>query len=441
MVVAILRLCCWSKAASTIANDNMSEESTSSSEQVFGDDPPSTASPTTSLHADNDARTTAEEPPPRDKQEGTDEEEKQPEDPNATDETVPEQDSTRSPQTSSIIRSMSVDSPPKAAKLGHSSMRITSSATEQETPVQASASEVSHKNETYGTETLDVGDAQESGEEMETMAETDDKTAEEAEQAKCAAEAAAFRPFRTQFKRISTAVTMLDVESNRPIRVFFSLRQAEREMKVHRKHLRAALDSQPDGQPGIADGYRWRLYQPGDDEHIAARVAKKPTKVKPAPQPKKAPWSRAPQGTSDEDGERRVVAQEAVLDGASKPLSNDKKSGPRKRTTSSELTGNFAGNLASPADMELVGAETELHENVEDAYAKKRRRNSESSYSGSESSSEEGEYEGVGVQNELPALKQGKLEFTLNGALQSQLICELCMGYFREPYRITTCLQ
>jgi hypothetical protein len=40
-----------------------------------------------------------------------------------------------------------------------------------------------------------------------------------------------------------------------------------------------------------------------------------------------------------------------------------------------------------------------------------------------------------------PALKDGHLEFTLNSALQSQFVCDLCLGYLREPYRITTCLH
>jgi hypothetical protein len=40
-----------------------------------------------------------------------------------------------------------------------------------------------------------------------------------------------------------------------------------------------------------------------------------------------------------------------------------------------------------------------------------------------------------------PALKHGRLSFTLNKALQPELVCELCMGYFRDPTRITSCLH
>eukprot|EP00977_Amphora_coffeiformis_P029363 scaffold40314_cov206-Amphora_coffeaeformis.AAC.2 len=216
------------------------------------------------------------------------------------------------------------------------------------------------------------------------------------------------------FSTSPTSVTMLDLETCEVIKVFNSMRQVYRETGIDRKDLKPALVKQSDGKPGIAEGYRWRLARPGDEEaaakHRAAEVESRKKKRKKTLDLKGATASNIPAG-------------------ASVSLATPEK---------------LSETLGESAAMEkLTGAANA------DVAARKKHRRSDGSWSGSDimradesdDSSEEDAAGEIADRDHLPSIKQGRLEFNLNVPLQSQLICELCMGYFREPYRITTCLQ
>ena len=307
----------------------------------------------------------------------------------------------------------------------------------------------------------------------------------------------------SQYESISTAVTMLDADTCQVVRVFYSMRQAEREMRIDRKHLKRAMERQPqsqkaddedDGKPGMAVGYRWRLYQPGDDEQVAAK-ATTATSLPPRFAKSKAhswEYGKLPKSKSLSRSKKAAAQSNTKTTTTTATATTVSTAGSSSNVFSPRVTlGNtFARIVASPSDMEKVTAEgssmlsySPSHHNYKkeeeeeqggtrsawdeassgssSSHANRNRKRprrrsaSGSSYdddddddddnynmetdSANDSASDDDEAEGG--HNEPPALKDGRLEFTLNGALQSQLICELCMGYFREPYRITTCLQ
>ena len=211
-----------------------------------------------------------------------------------------------------------------------------------------------------------------------------------------------------------TSVTMLDIETCEVIKVFHSMRQVYRETGIDRKDLKPALEKQSDGKPGIAEGYRWRLARSGDEEAAA----------------------------------KHQVAE------AARHKKKRKKTFDLKGAAASDVPAAASGSLATPEKLSESPGELARTEKVTgvantDVAARKKHRRSDGSSSGSdimradesEDSTKEDAVGEIGNRDDLPAIKLGRLEFNLNAPLQSQLICELCMGYFREPYRITTCLQ
>ena len=143
---------------------------------------------------------------------------------------------------------------------------------------------------------------------------------------------------------------MLDMETEKIVKVFTSMRQAEREMNVDRKHLRMALDPQEDGRPGVAFGYRWRLKKPSDDDEIAAL----PTQSKPpAPKQRKVGGGSLTSAIAKKVPKRPTPAASHHHQASAPVLSKRAKIALNASTTAHLEAWN---RVANPLDMEMVTA-------------------------------------------------------------------------------------